>query len=1306
MQRIVPRHRRLASAVLAGFVALSASAIGAEEAAAPAAAEAAPAAAPDLMNQTPEQVAAKNAGCIACHKATDSASMHTADLPIACVDCHGGNPQGTTKETAHVAPSDPELFKTSGFPARLNAAWAHESLEWVRFVNPSDLRVAAQTCGQSSCHTEEVGRVRRSMMTHGASLYAAALYNNGSFPLKNAILGESYSPDGIGQAIFAHKAPSAEETKKKGILPVLFPLPRWEISQPGNTFRIFERGGRRPAELGTFDPFELDPPGKPERRQSARGYGTGFRTDPVVIGAQKTRLLDPLLSFPGTNDHPGDYRSSGCAGCHVVYANDRDPLHSGPWARYGNGGRTASVDPTIPTTEPGHPVQHKFTTAIPSSQCIVCHIHPGTNMVMTYFGTMWWDNETDAAQMYPEKDKEPGAAERVYGIEPANPEGSAIRGKWSDPKFLDNLTDLNPRLQKTQFADFHGHGWIYRKIFKQDRKGNLLDGRGKVVPWDDPERFKKSVHLQDIHAEKGMHCIDCHFEQDSHGNGQLYGEVRNAIEIGCIDCHGTIQRYADPTEKSAATSGPAGPSRMQRYMNTTFGPRFFKKDGKLFQRSAVNPDVSWEVVQTRDSIDPASPYYNEGSRLAKTIRKDGKTWGSVPEQTAELAHADENITCFACHTSWMTSCFGCHLSQMRNRRTPMLHYEGVKATNWTSYNFQVLRDDAFMLGKDGSVIGGRVSPVRSSSAVIVSSQNVNREWFYAQQQTVSAEGYSGQAMNTHVPHTVRATETKSCPDCHVSSKGDNNAQMAQLLLLGTQFVNFFGRYVYVGTGEHGLEAVAVTERDEPQAVIGSELHKYAYPARYEAHLKHERELTEAYEHPGNDVGDVSWLTGHPGEVRSLQLRGEYLYAANGPGGLRVYDVANIDQKGFSERIVSAPVSPLGQRLYVATKDATSVAAPTTLTVDASRKRLDVNEEQPIHPLYRYLYVTDREEGLILVDAATLFDGNPDNNFLERALTFNPKGRLSGAVNVVLIGVYAYVATDHGLEVVDLDDPLQPKITAEIAAPVLDHPTAIDHQFRYAFVCDRIGVKVLDITDIAHPKPVDGASVDIADARDVYVARTYAYVAAGAQGLVILDVEKPEKPKVDQIYNAEGKINDATAVRVGMTNASAYAYVADGHNGLRVLQLTSPEMTPGNYGFSPRPTPRLIATRETAGPAIALSKGLDRDRGVDESGNQLVVFGRRGGRPFNQAEMRRMYIRDGALFTVTDGPPDEAKELPFKEAAVVATTETRPPAAREVPGVRLRERGGVELKERGGVELREEGGVRLNEPQGGVELRGK
>jgi len=51
----------------------------------------------------------------------------------------------------------------------------------------------------------------------------------------------------------------------------------------------------------------------------------------------------------------------------------------------------------------------------------------------------------------------------------------------------------------------------------------------------------------------------------------------------------------------------------------------------------------------------------------------------------------------------------------------MLHNEGLTTRNWTAYNFQVLRDDVYMLGVDGTVTGNKISPVRSACAVVVSS---------------------------------------------------------------------------------------------------------------------------------------------------------------------------------------------------------------------------------------------------------------------------------------------------------------------------------------------------------------------------------------------------------------------------------------------------------------------------------------------------------------------------------------------------------------------------------------------------------
>lgn len=1242
-----------------------------------------------LLRQSEGDAMAKSAGCIACHQNTGD--PHGKDtVRLGCCDCHGGDPSATTKERAHVHPRFPEAWPTSANPVRSYALLNHETPEFVRFVNPGDLRVATLSCGTADCHPKETLQVRKSMMTHGCMLWNAAAYNNGSIPVKRSAFGESYGMHGVPQRIQAVPQPTAEETAEHGVVGALDPLPRFEIGQPANIYRIFERGGRFRPEVGI--PERDEESGRPRTRLSNRGLGTENRTDPGLITLQKTRLFDPTLNFLGTNDHPGDFRSSGCTACHMVYANDRSPVHSGPYAKYGHMGCSFSADPTIPKDQPGHPIDHRFApgNAIPTSQCMVCHIHPGTNVMNSYLGMMWWDEETDGDLMYPKKEKHPSAEEFVGSLM-ANPDETAARGNWSNEQFLDNLTDLNTQTKHTQFADFHGHGWAFRAVFKKDRKGNLLDAADNVLPKVSNEQLRAAmdpatrnqpgvpVHELDVHLEKGMHCIDCHYKQDDHGNTRLQQEVRAAIEIQCVDCHGTVTDRA-----SLRTSGPASYTsgkngRNLEAMRTPFGKRRFERVGDKIYQNGMVEDKRWEVTQVKDVIDPKSDRYNAKAALAKTVRfnEAGQmVWGDVPGNDSKAcAHASNNMTCFACHSSWNPSCFGCHLPQRANIKTPYLHWDGDVTRNLVSYNFQTLRDDVFMLGRDGDATGNRVCTARSSCAIHVSSFNNNRELIYTQQQTISAEGLSGVAFSTNVPHTVRpGNETKKCTDCHVSAANDNNAIMAQLLMHGTNYVNFMGRNAWVAAGKHGLAGVVVTELDEPQAVIGSTLHATAYPERYEKHLAHGGQLEHTHEHPGKDISEQILHPLQEPEVLQVQLRGEYLFSACGPYGLRVFDVAFIGDKGFSERITTAPVSPLGQRFYVRTKDCRYVALPTTMEPDPTRTHRKDNKEPLIHPMYCYAYLADACEGLILVNVNTAIDGVPTNNFLERALTFNPDGVLKGSRHISIIGTYAYICCDAGLVVVCIDDPLHPVVTTVLGPEWLKHPVATAAQFRYAFVCEDDGLAVLDITDLAHPRAAGG--LKLPEAHSVYVARTYAYVAGGANGLFIVDVENPEKPRLDQVFNAGGCINDLHDVKLGITYVSEFAYLADGRNGMRVVQLTSPD-TPGNSGFSPRPTPCLVATYRIphGGCALNVTKGLDRDRAVDECGNQIAVFGRIGARPFNLAEQRKMYLHNGSLWRVSDNPfdsiylhvgPGGPKELPTPRPV-----EATPPGAAKSGGRRRR-----------------------------------
>jgi hypothetical protein len=1198
---------------------------------------------PAPARQTAAAAEAKSGGCMSCHTATDSATMHTSPgVTLGCTDCHGGNatvfrtPVALPKspqyrnalDAAHVQPRYPEAwnYPSSAKPKRSYTLLNREAPEFIRFVNPSDYRVAREACG--ACHLSIIQAAERSAMATTAMFWAAGAYNNGILPYKHAIVGEAYTREGLPAKLITPVKPTPAMTRDHGIVPDLYPLPAWEVVPPGDVFRVFERGGRNIGsqfpEIGLPDATgelqRLEEPGRPDIRQSNRGPGTGLRIAVPILNITKTRLNDPGPWFIGTNDNPGDYRNSGCASCHVVYANDRAVQESGPYAKHNNRGTSISSDPTIPKDESGHPLRHEMTTAIPTSQCMICHMHQPNLFLNSMLGYTMWDYETAASVMWPEKQKYPNAAEEREVLE-RNPEAAATRGNWGDAEFSARVSELDPDLKDTQFADYHGHGWNFRAIFKRDRKGNLLDDANNVIPPDDPQKFKKSVHLDSIHVDFGMQCVDCHFRQDSHGSGHIYGEVQGAIEITCADCHGTARKA--PTLQTSGPAAPPGGNDLTLLRTADGRARFERRGDKLYQRSALYPNVEWEITQVKDTVDPASPRYNPRAARAKLMSTGGAMkWGpGIPD--SQLAHADDKMACYSCHLSWTTSCAGCHLPIEANAKSELHHYEGGETRNYASYNPQVARDDMFQLGRHGTIKGNIIAPIASRSALVLSSTNINRQRIYVQQPPVSAAGFSSQAFSPHYPHTERRTETKTCTDCHVSKANDNNAIMTQLLLLGTNFVNFVGLNAWIGE-EHDIEAARVTEWEEPQAVIGSYLHKYAYPDNFKAHVEKSRKLTEAYGHGSSDA-------------QCIQLRGEYLYVAEGRRGMRVYDVASIANKDISQRITTAPVSPLGQDTHIASRHATCVALPTNQPINPARNAGELmrgaNEEQVMHPIYSYAYVTDAEEGLIVTNVNTLTDGEPRNNFLTRALTWNEGGILDGARHLTIAGSHFFVSANAGVVELDMDDPLHPKLMSVIP---LDGVRATAVQFRYLFVVDRAGLDVVDITDPGKPAVVEQARIPLRDAHRVFVSRTYAYVADGADGLAIIDVERPEQPKLYMRFTADGKLNDARDVVIGATSASLFAYVADGVNGLKVIQLFSPQTQPNFYGFSPDPKPELIASYATSSPALALSRGLERDRAVDETGHQIAIFGRIGSRPFNLDEMKMLYIGpDGKLLTVSD-----------------------------------------------------------------------
>ncbi len=176
--------------------------------------------------------------------------------------------------------------------------------------NPGDLRVAEETCGL--CHAGYVERVKKSLHATSAGIISGARYLWAAQDTKQAIYAVQSVADEDGDIPLEQKA-----------LPSLEQIPSF-------------------AESGEHIDDYL-------RKECLRCHvwTEGKRRD-------------------------GDYRSSGCSACHVLYAAD---------------GLSCSADPTIPKDEPGHPAKHEITGRIPAEQCQTCH-NRGNRIGVSFAGLM------------------------------------------------------------------------------------------------------------------------------------------------------------------------------------------------------------------------------------------------------------------------------------------------------------------------------------------------------------------------------------------------------------------------------------------------------------------------------------------------------------------------------------------------------------------------------------------------------------------------------------------------------------------------------------------------------------------------------------------------------------------------------------------------------------------------------------------------------------------------------------------------------------------------------------------------------
>ena len=98
----------------------------------------------DLISRTDAEVEELSRSCVHCHVGIEK--MHSSPaVRLACTDCHGGNPAATEKDKAHVKPRYPDRWPSSANPKRTYTLLNEEDPEFIKFVNPGDLRIADET---------------------------------------------------------------------------------------------------------------------------------------------------------------------------------------------------------------------------------------------------------------------------------------------------------------------------------------------------------------------------------------------------------------------------------------------------------------------------------------------------------------------------------------------------------------------------------------------------------------------------------------------------------------------------------------------------------------------------------------------------------------------------------------------------------------------------------------------------------------------------------------------------------------------------------------------------------------------------------------------------------------------------------------------------------------------------------------------------------------------------------------------------------------------------------------------------------
>ena len=180
----------------------------------------------------------------------------------------------------------------------------------------------------------------------------------------------------------------------------------------------------------------------------------------------------------------------------------------------------------------------------------------------------------------------------------------------------------------------------------------LLDETAARVKPGWPSRFRVlsdgrvfEKHPADVHADKGMTCVDCHLASEVMGDRATHDHENNSIKIACADCHAAgktvVRDYAQldvETQEIVAMRKLNEPGRKFAVANTV---------------SVAYPNVFLDA---------------DGLPVLSLI-ESGKTLKPKPMAKVCAGSIHSRLECSACHTAWAPQCISCHTTLDRGSQS-------------------------------------------------------------------------------------------------------------------------------------------------------------------------------------------------------------------------------------------------------------------------------------------------------------------------------------------------------------------------------------------------------------------------------------------------------------------------------------------------------------------------------------------------------------------------------------------------------------------------------------------------------------